>query len=239
MHLEQLRRSLESLEQARALPKNWNLRDPEGGWRNLTLLAEHLGLEALHGLCHALDRLLPRCSDPDMALNNLERFMANPSGVEQLPLLIEGRARTLEKLLQWLSTSHYFSDLLVAHPDTIDLLAVPLRHSPSQKELQEQLRAEVDATSEDTGVLRAFRRFRQRQALRIGTNDIIRDRPLEEITRDISRVADAALEVALATALRNVGKRFGEPYTADGRPARCVVLAFGKLGGEELNYSSD
>ena len=60
-------------------------------------------------------------------------------------------------------------------------------------------------------MLRAFRRFRQRQMLRIGTNDIIRDRPLEEITRDISRVADAALEVALATALRHVGKRFGEP----------------------------
>ena len=63
--------------------------------------------------------------------------------------------------------------------------------------------------------------------------------PLEEITRDISRVADAALEVALATALRNVGRRFGEPFTGGGQPARCVVLAFGKLGGEELNYSSD
>ena len=88
-------------------------------------------------------------------------------------------------------------------------------------------------------MLRVFRRFRQRQMLRIGTNDIIRDRPLEEITRDISRVADAALEVALATALRHVGKRFGQPLTSGGQPARCVILAFGKHGGEELNYCSD
>src|SRR5205814_1953744 len=72
-----------------------------------------------------------------------------------------------------------------------------------------------------------------------GTHETIRDRPLAQVTRDIARVADAALEVALATALRTVARRFGEPFTESGRPARCCVLAFGKLGGEELNYSSD
>ena len=119
------------------------------------------------------------------------------------------------------------------------MLRVPLRRSPSGSELRDQLREDVEAAYEDSAVLRAFRRFRQRQVLRIGTNDIIRDRPLEEITRDISRVADAAIDVALEVALRNVGKRFGQPHTVGGPPARCVVLAFGKLGGEELNYSSD
>src|SRR5262249_40291430 len=145
----------------------------------------------------------------------------------------------LEKLLQLLSASEFFSDLLVTNPDYLDMLRVPLRRSPSPKELQDQLQAEVDAAFEDSAVLRAFRRYRQRQTLRIGTNDIIRDRPLEEITRDLSRVADAALEVALRTALRHWVSRFGQPHATAGKPARCVVLAFGKLGGEELNYSSD
>src|SRR5204863_32055 len=77
------------------------------------------------------------------------------------------------------------------------------------------------------------------EMLGISVNDIIRDRPLEEITRDISRVADTALEVALACGQRTVVKRFGEPYTQADQPARCVILAFGKLGGKELNYSSD
>src|SRR5207244_8126138 len=63
--------------------------------------------------------------------------------------------------------------------------------------------------------------------------------PLEEITKDISRVADAALEVALRTAQRTVAHRFGEPVTLAGKPARAVILAFGKHGAEELNYSSD
>src|SRR5206468_6968765 len=130
-------------------------------------------------------------------------------------------------------------DLLARHPEYLDMLRVPLRASPSRAELLAQLHGDVDAAYEDSAVLRAFRRFRQRQILRIGTNDIIRDRPLEEITRDISRVADTALEVALHTALRQIGDRFGRPFTNSGQPARCVILAFGKHGGEELNYSSD
>jgi glutamate-ammonia-ligase adenylyltransferase len=239
MQPEPLRLSLESLAQARPLLHAWSLRDFERGWQNLAHLAKAVGPEPLRELSPFLGRYLPRCPDPDMALNNLERFLANPAGREQLPVLLEGRARPLEILLQLLSTSQSFCDLLVAHPDYLDMIRVPLRRSPSDAELREQLRAEVDASFEDSAVLRAFRRFRQRQVLRIGTNDIIRDRPLEEITRDISRVADAALEVALEVALRNLCRRFGEPHTVGGTPARCVVLAFGKLGGEELNYSSD
>ncbi len=227
------------LHRRAALFHTWNLRDPERGWRNLTGLAEAVPLDALREICTPLGRLLPRCPDPDMALNNLERFLANPDAAAQVPVLLENRARVLETLLLLLSTSQSFSDLLSLNPDFLDMLRVPLRRSPSQDELQTQLQAEVESAYEDSAVLRVFRRFRQRQMLRIGTNDIIRERPLEEITRDISHVADVAIEVALAAALRQVGKRFGQPRTGDGAAVSCVVLAFGKHGGEELNYSSD
>jgi glutamate-ammonia-ligase adenylyltransferase len=119
------------------------------------------------------------------------------------------------------------------------MLRVPLRRSPSLAELVAQLQAETTAAGEDAGLLRAFRRFRQRQLLRVGTNDVVRDRPLDEITRDLTRIAEAAVEVALACAIHNVARRLGQPMTAFDQAARCVVLAFGKLGGEELNYSSD
>ncbi|MHB1422205.1 MAG: bifunctional [glutamate--ammonia ligase]-adenylyl-L-tyrosine phosphorylase/[glutamate--ammonia-ligase] adenylyltransferase [Gemmataceae bacterium] len=239
MQLEQLRTCVGSLSGARVLMQTWRLRDLERGWRNLSGLAEVLPLDSLRDLCTPLGRLLPRCPDPDMALNNLERFLANSAAVAQMPVLLENRARVLEILLHLFSTSQTFSDLLSLNPDYLDMLRVPLRRSPCKDELQAQLQAEVDAAYEDAAVLRVFRRFRQRQMLRIGTNDIIRDRPLDEITRDIAHVADVAIEVALNTALRQVGKRFGQPRTEDGRPVSCVVLAFGKHGGEELNYSSD
>ncbi len=239
MHLDQLRHCLESSEEARPMLQGWNVRELERGQRNLQHLAEVLGVEVLGELCHPLGRLLPRCADADMALNNFERFLENPGGAAQLPALLESRAKTLETLLQLLSTSQFFSDLLIANADFLDMVRLPLRASPSRAEMLAQLQGEVDGAFEDATVLGAFRRFRQRHMLRIGTNDIIRDRPLEEITRDISRVADCALEVALTTALRQISKRFGDPFTPGDQPARCVVLAFGKLGGKELNYSSD
>jgi [glutamine synthetase] adenylyltransferase / [glutamine synthetase]-adenylyl-L-tyrosine phosphorylase len=239
MQLDHLRSCLDSHDEAKHLLFDWDVRNFERGRSNLAQMAEAIGLDALGELCHPLARLLPRCADPDMALNNLERFLASPAAAAQLPTLVEARARTLETVLQLFSTSQFFSDLLVANPDYLDMLRIPLRSSPSRAELLAQLQGEIDAAADDSTVLRTLRRFRQRQVLRIGTNDIIRDRPLEEITRDISRVADTALEVALATALRNISRRFGTPETAAGDAARCVILGFGKLGGKELNYSSD
>ena len=239
MQLEQLHLCLESNDAARNLLGNWKLRDPERGRRNLNHLASVVGIDVLHNLCHPLSRILPRSADPDMALNNLERFLANSAGAAQLPSLIENRSRSLETLVQLFATSQFLSDTLVTHPEFTDMLRVPLRRSPSQKELQRDLQNDVSAAFEDSALLRTFRHFRQRQILRIGANDIIRERPLEEVTRDISRVADAALEVALATALTHVSERFGQPFTTAGQPARCVLLAFGKHGGKELNYSSD
>jgi glutamate-ammonia-ligase adenylyltransferase len=239
MHPDQLRTCLASLDDARPALLAWGVRDAERGWRNLTHLSASLGTDKLLELCPALARLLPRSPDPDMALNNLERFLAHKGAADLVPLLLENRARALEILLRLFGTSQSCSDLLSANPDYLDMLRIPLRRSPSPAELQTQLQAEVDAARSDDAVLRAFRRFRQRQMLRIGTNDIVRDRPLEEITRDLSRVADVAVEVALTTALRTLSRKFGPPHAPAGTPSRCCVLAFGKQGGEELNYSSD
>jgi glutamate-ammonia-ligase adenylyltransferase len=215
------------------------VRDRPRAYRNLAALKQSLGETHLNELLPALSRCLPRQADPDMALNNLERFLAQPAGREQLPLLLEGRSRGLEVLLQLFSASQFFSDLLVTNPDYLEVIRVPLRRSPALGELVQQLRAEAAAAPDDSALLRAFRRFRQRHHLRIGVNDVIRDRTLEEITRDLSNIAESSVEVALEIALRSLGHRFGVPYTADGHPARVAVLAFGKLGGEELNYSSD
>jgi glutamate-ammonia-ligase adenylyltransferase len=238
MHFDQLRLYLESFGEARLILGGWGLRDLGQGWQNFKRLANALGPDRLAELCGPLSRYLPRCPDPDMGLNNLERFLAVPAAAERLLTMPEGRSRTLEILLQLLSTSHYFSELLVAHPDYLPMLRVPLRRSPSREELIELLQAEVGGALEDSAVLRAFRQFRQKQILRIGANDIIRDRPLEEITQDIAQVADVAVQVALDLALRTVRTRFGTPRK-EGGEAQCCILAFGKLGGQELNYSSD
>jgi glutamate-ammonia-ligase adenylyltransferase len=214
-----------------------SVREPDRAARNVAALAAHLG--PTPDLIAALARLLPRTADPDMALNNLERLFANPAARPQLAGLLESRGRGLESALHLLAASQFFADTLALYPEFLEAVRQPPRRAPSTPELVAELRAEVDAAADDPGVLRVFRRFRARHHLRIGINDIIRDRPLEEITRELARLADASIEVALQHALRSVGTRTGTPTGPDGTPARIAALAFGKLGGDELNYSSD
>ena len=239
MNPDLLSRLSESKVAPDTLLDGWHLREPEKGFRNLQLISKSLTSPAVSELIGPLSRILPRQADPDMALNNLERFLAQPAGKNMLPLLLEGRARGLEILLQLLSTSQFFADLLIANPDDFEIARIPLRRSPTVAELIEQLRAEVQRAGDDTAILRTFRRFRQKHQLRIGVNDVIRDRSLEEITKDLSNVAEASVEVALETTLHKLTERFGKPMTLDREPSKSVILAFGKLGGEELNYSSD
>ena len=214
------------------------VRDADRGRRNLAALAAHLGASAPE-LFAPLGRLLPRTADPDMALNNLERLFARPDARAHLPALLETRARELDATLQLLATSQFFADTLAAYPEFLATVFHVPKRNPFTPELIAQLKGEVDAAGDDAGVLRAFRRFRDRHTLRIGIGDVIRDRPLEEITRELSRLADASIEVALQHALRTVTTRFGSPTAPTGQPAKITTLAFGKLGGDELNYSSD
>ncbi|MBX9579637.1 MAG: bifunctional [glutamate--ammonia ligase]-adenylyl-L-tyrosine phosphorylase/[glutamate--ammonia-ligase] adenylyltransferase [Gemmataceae bacterium] len=215
------------------------VRDPDRGRRNLAALAAHLGPKPAADLLPALGRLLPRVADPDMALNNLERLFARPAARPHLAGLLDGRGRGLDAALHLLAASQFFADALAHYPELLDAVRSPPKRNPSTAELTAQLQAEVDAARDDGAVLRAFRRFRAGHTLRVGANDILRDRPLEEVTRELARLADASVEVALRHARRTVGNRFGTPAGPVGQPANVAVFAFGKLGGDELNYSSD
>lgn len=88
-----------------------------------------------------------------------------------------------------------------------------------------------------------FSRFRRRELIRIFLRDIRRLATVAEITDEISSLADAILEAALAEARREMDRRYGQPLEADekqrSRPADIAIVALGKLGSLELNYASD
>ncbi|MFO7708075.1 MAG: bifunctional [glutamate--ammonia ligase]-adenylyl-L-tyrosine phosphorylase/[glutamate--ammonia-ligase] adenylyltransferase [Desulfobacterales bacterium] len=84
-----------------------------------------------------------------------------------------------------------------------------------------------------------LRRFRRREMVRIAWRDIAGLADLTETTADLSELAEACLDQALAWLHRQLSTEQGEPCSEDGRPQRLVVLALGKLGARELNYSSD
>jgi [glutamine synthetase] adenylyltransferase / [glutamine synthetase]-adenylyl-L-tyrosine phosphorylase len=186
-----------------------------------------------------LERHLPDCADPDLALHNLERFVQSSRNPLAVGTLFERDPQALPTLLQIFATSQYLSDLLVMDPEGFDLLRLTEGQPVARESLVGELSAEIAAMDHETVVLRALRRFKRRETLRIAYGDIVREQSLRSVTTQISFVADAIVEGALQAALRKYCTLRGTPRTPDGHPARFVVLGLGKLGGLELNYSSD
>ncbi len=96
-------------------------------------------------------------------------------------------------------------------------------------------------SSVETNILLA--RFRRRELLRIYLRDIRNLANIVEITEEISNLADAILEYALRQAAQELDNRYGAPLETDEktrkRRAEFCIVALGKLGSKELNYSSD
>ncbi len=215
------------------------VRDSERAYRDLRDLSKR-GREAglMTRLAGLLNALLPKCPDPGMALTNLERFVsAGPKPEAMLRSLAEN-PRTTEALVHLFSTSQHFSELMIREPRLLDWLRGGAERRDRETLIADLWSELAGARDEKTPRL-VLRRFRQREMLRVGYNDIVRGMPLEEITLDLSHLADACVEAATWLAHQRAEERHGTPSGQDGQPARFVVLALGKLGGEELNYSSD
>ena len=240
MDIDELRRYLDDPTAAAEWLGRWKLADPRRGRASLVRMATAgVTLDLLAAIVDQLGRRLPFCPDPDMALNNLDRFVAAARNPLSLGTLFERDPEALSTLVQIFSTSQYLSDLLVQDPESLDLLRLTEGQPIARQALVDEIVAEVDALQHDATVLAALRRFKRRETLRISYGDIIRRQALETVTRQISFLADAIVEAALRSAWRTVAQRTGNPSGPTGEAASMVVLGLGKLGGEELNYSSD
>jgi glutamate-ammonia-ligase adenylyltransferase len=159
----------------------------------------------------------------------------------ELAGLVAG-SRALETLLAGLAEhSPFLWELATAEPAR--LLAV-LKGSPDQhlSSLLARTGQALDATSEEAKAMRLLRRMKAEAALLIALADIGGVWPVMRATQALTELADAAVRAAVRFVLRNAAAR-GHLSPAD--PARpqdgsgYIVLAMGKMGAFELNYSSD
>ncbi len=240
MDTDLLRDYLDHPEAAAQWLRSIGIQDVTRGHANLLRLATSgITLDLLLVICRQLARELPRLSDPDMALNNLDRFVAAARSGLAIGSLFERDPAALTTLLQIASTSQYLSDLLVADPESYDLLRMTEGQPVAHADLMAELVSEVDALADDQAVMAALRRFKRRETLRIAYGDIVRGQSLATVTQQISFLADVIIEGAVRFSRRQLDAKRGPPHGPDGQRAQFVVLALGKLGGVELNYSSD
>lgn len=240
MQLDDLRRYLENPVEAQGWLRSWGLVDLPRAHGNLFRIAStNITLDLVADICDQLAEHLPRTSDADMALNNLDRFVAASRNPLSLATLFERDREALPILLQIFSTSQYLSDLLITDTEAYDLLRMTDGEPVARETIVKELVSEIVVLGDDRLVMAALRRFKRRETLRISYGDIIRSQRVETVTRQISYVADAIVEAAVQAARRTLEAKRGVPRTRSKRRARFAVLALGKLGGSELNYSSD
>ncbi len=179
--------------------------------------------------------------DPDMALNNWERFVrARTRSAEHYELMLAQPAR-LDILLSIFSGSQFLANILIQNPLFLDWTTKPeIIHAPrNERDLLQELE-EINASyfAHDLW-LDALRLYRNREILRIGARDICFKAPIEEITADLSLLARSTVETILRRTWKTVDAQF-RPLMETCNPAEhFCIMALGKLGGNELNYSSD
>ncbi|MFG1960768.1 bifunctional [glutamine synthetase] adenylyltransferase/[glutamine synthetase]-adenylyl-L-tyrosine phosphorylase [Nonomuraea sp. NPDC049028] len=167
-------------------------------------------------------------SDPDLALASLTRL------AEREPRVLDTLRADEDlqgRVLAVLGVSAALGEHLVRHPEQVGLLALP-ELGDARAELLRAVGAEPEEdepTASDPGALVALRVAYRGRLLHLAARDLTGQIGLPDVTAELSDLAGAALEAALAIARAEV----------DASDVRLAVVGMGKQGARELNYISD
>jgi len=117
--------------------------------------------------------------------------------------------------------------------------AATLSSPPAAERLAEQVEAIASSDADVATAKSEIRRLRNRQLLRILWREVQQQADLNETLEQLSSLADGLLDAATRFAERQLRSRFGRVRNAVGEIVPLVILGMGKLGGRELNFSSD
>jgi len=133
--------------------------------------------------------------------------------------------------------SRYLRQLLAARPEVAVWLDGNAASPLSAERMSAFLSAAAPRNEEE--LKRCLRHLRQRVMATLIVRDIGGLAPLSEVIETMTRLADVVTNFALDLLHRQLAGQFGEPLDEHGRPQRLLVIGMGKLGGRELNVSSD
>ena len=142
----------------------------------------------------------------------------------------------MPSLVDIVETSPYLGRLLDARPALAAEVEASLDQPVSAGELSTWLAAQPVAEGNLKPVLR---QLKQRAYARIAARDLGGLAPLSEVTECMTLIAELAVGKAVDVLSQGLIDRYGTPRGADGRTQELIVIGMGKLGGRELNVSSD
>ena len=198
------------------------------------MVSQHVGST----LPKKFDNLIKASPSPRAAKNHL------------LPLLEAGTAKVIGKipvaelptLFRLLGGSAFLSDVLIRAGKNWPELY--LRQTRTKQKSIAEHRKELDTAAKNSTSFEDFcaalRRHKQREYLRIGARDLLPSVTMEETVRELTALADASLDAAYHFCRMEMEKDHGPLIVPSTNEAnRFAILGMGKLGGGELNFSSD
>jgi glutamate-ammonia-ligase adenylyltransferase len=198
-----------------------------------------------------LDALMPRalahvvdCDNRDDTLQRLIGLLRAITGRSvYLAMLLETPAALL-RLVGLLSASAWVAEFVTRHPLVIDELLDPHPAHPDRAALESAAREAITRLPEhDLGELMdALRQYKQTQLLRVASADLDGAITVMQVSDHLTWLAEALLQVVSDLIWDELVTRYGRPScVVEGKTVRpgFGIVAYGKLGGNELGYGSD
>lgn len=191
-------------------------------------------------LAPTLLNVLRDSPNPDMALRYLSAFTDKVGARSSYYTMFAEKPSTLEALTRVCGSSLYLADMLIASPELFDLLTVPTLIERSKTLAEKQTEAlEMSAQVPEGRILSMLRRYKNDEIWRIALRNILGNATLPDTTQELSDLAEATLQAIYPKIEAELREAHGTPLTPDGTPVTFAIIAMGKFGGRELNFSSD
>jgi glutamate-ammonia-ligase adenylyltransferase len=199
--------------------------------RLLGLCTHHSRREALTAALPMLLAALADSANPDSSVLNLERFINTVPDATATLQFLAANPRAVEILVKLFVNSQFLTEILLQNPEYLERLTQHKRIAEfkSREDFRRESQQAQTSAADSQQKFETLRTYQHWELLRISACDNFGLLDLKSVTIQLSLLADAIVQTALSIVQDDLA------IDADD----FVVLAFGKLGGEELNYSSD
>ncbi|MFI2365355.1 bifunctional [glutamine synthetase] adenylyltransferase/[glutamine synthetase]-adenylyl-L-tyrosine phosphorylase [Promicromonospora sp. NPDC019610] len=215
-------------------------RDPAGAMRHVQALTDGVSRRAAiqRQLLPVLLGWFAEGADPDEGLLAFRKLSDTLGSTHWYLRLLRDSAEAASHLAQVLSSSRYLAEAIGRSPESVRWLAQSDSLAPRGAR---RLAAEADAllgrAQEVDAATIALRALRRRELARTGVAEVLGELGPVDAARAISDAADVVLAGGLRIAEHEAR---GERNIARGdEPARLLIVAMGRLGGQEMGYGSD
>ena len=224
-----------SLDAAQERLKALGFVDPENAMRHLTALSQGVSRRAAiqRTLLPVMLSWMAQTPNPDAGLLAFRRISENLGATPWYLRLLRDESLVAERLAYLLSVSRYFTDLLLQAPEAVSLLETDESLEPrSFDALMKEMNSVASRHVAAVDAVAAIRGIRQRELIRLSASHLLGLVDVDVVGAALSDLTDATLSTSLQAVI-------DEQTVAGANIPELAVIGLGRLGGRELNFSSD